>query len=115
MTSSPCPECKSVEGFDENNNCLSCNTHKIIQIPKTEFMSISETRVTSLETKIQLRDRNSERLTLFLLFISMMVAILIPTLPFWHPISILASVFIGIVPLGITTYYVKKTITIDRG
>jgi len=102
-TEGQCPLCGEQKGY-----------HYDVTI--TDHIKIHDEVHRTLEriTETKTVNKKHERISLVIFAISIIIASLIPTEPFFQPFTILIAVFLGAVPLAYTSYHTERTHLIDR-
>ena len=102
-TKGECPLCGKAEGYETS-------------VTIVENVKISDEVHRTLEwiTEIKTPNKKHERISLLIFTVSIIVASLIPTDPFFKPLAILIAVFLSAIPLGYTSYHTERTHLIDR-
>ncbi len=98
-----CPLCGAQKGYG-NSVVVTDHMHMHDEVHRT-LERITETRTIN---------KKSERVSLVIFAVSIIVAILIPTSPLIQPFAILTAVFLGVIPLSYTSYHTERTHLIDR-
>jgi len=114
-----CHACNQDVPLDTKGKCPLCGEQKGYQINVgfIEHVKVSDSVKRTLEsiTEEKIPNKKAKRISLIIWTVSVIVAILIPTIPWFYPFVILIAVFVGAIPLFYTSYDTKIKHLIDRG